>query len=752
MSKLRVGVLMGGKSIEREVSLNSGRTVCDHLDTQRYSVLPLFQTATNKLYILPWHFLHRGKISDFEHRLATQAELIKWDDLQHCVDFIYIAQHGRYAEDGTMQGILEVLNIPYIGSKILGSALSMDKIMQKKFLHLAHIATPCDVVVSPNQIVNFESYADTIKKQLLEKNIQFPYIVKPYKEGSSFGVSVVHHEGELLPALKKACFIDERNPQLVLIEEKIKGMEFTCITITDYKTNSIIALAPTEIVANPALQIFDYEQKYMPGKATEFTPARCDQQTLEKIKNVSIKVMEVLNLKNMARIDGFVKEDGSIIIIDPNSFSGAAPSSFLFREAAFYQMSHTQIINHLIETELESYGMLQSIIDQEKKDAAMADHKKIRVGVLMGGPSNEREISLESGRNITYKLSPHKYAALPIFVTNKMELFPLSQQQLVLNSTQEIAESLDQKNKIAWNDLATIVDFIFIGLHGGPGENGAVQGTLEMLGIPYNGSSVLASALCMDKFKTTQFLKAQGFDVPAAKLVNKEEWQLNKEATLKDILAALPLPLIVKPHDDGCSVMVQKIKKETDLATAIECIFANGKDHALIEECVLGMELTVGVVGNENPKALPPSQAVCMSEILSIEEKFLPGAGENQTPAPLPADTLSLVQKTLEMVYKAVDCKGYARIDCFYQKATQSPTGKERVVVLEINSLPGMTSATCIFHQAAEIGIKPMDFIDMIITLGFEQHKGSLAFNNIKSVDITQTTNEKAKQTLLSGK
>ena len=136
----------------------------------------------------------------------------------------------------------------------------------------------------------------------------------------------------------------------------------------------------------------------------------------------------------------------------------------------------------------------------------------------------------------------------------------------------------------------------------------------------------------------------------------------------------------------------------------------------------MGMELTVGVIGNEHPRALPPSQAVCTTDILSIEEKFLPGAGENQTPAPLPEHALAFVQRTMESAFKAVGAKGYARIDCFYQNALQSTTGKERVIILEINSLPGMTPATCIFHQAAEVGIKPMDFIDLIVTLGFEAH------------------------------
>ena len=112
------------------------------------------------------------------------------------------------------------------------------------------------------------------------------------------------------------------------------------------------------------------------------------------------------------------------------------------------------------------------------------------------------------------------------------------------------------------------------------------------------------------------------------------------------------------------------------------------------------MELTIGVIGNDFPMALPPSQTVCAKGILSIEEKFLPGQGENQTPAPISKDATILAQKTVENVFKAVNCKGYARIDCFYQNHEQSPTGKERIVIIEINTLPGMTPATCIFHQS----------------------------------------------------
>jgi D-alanine-D-alanine ligase len=726
MQKLRVGVLMGGKGIEREVSFNSGRTICDHLDTARYQITPLFQTKNNQLYILPWHFLHRGKTNDFEHRLQHEAQHIIWDELKNSVDFIYIAMHGRYAEDGTLQGFLEVLGIPYLGSGIFGSALGMDKIMQRSMLQAHSIETPRGITVYPYHINEYAQHRDAIMSKLSSAQLTLPLVIKPHKEGSSLGVSIIHDWNQLENALHEASSIHPGKQQAVIIEEKINGMEFSCICITDYKTGRWIALPPTEVVADQKDHIFNYEQKYMPGKAIEYTPARCNADMITNIQDMCIATTHALEFKTISRIDGFVTPDNRVVIVDPNSLSGMSPTSFLFREAALINMSHTQLINHLIETDLHSYGMLSAIIKQEKEQEMLQPTKKLRVAVLMGGNTNEREISLESGRNVVYKLSPQKYEPIPLFVNEQMELFHLNQQLLVRNSTKEIAELVTEDMKVTWSDLPQIADFVFIGLHGGLGENGGVQGTLEMLDMPYNGSSVLASALCMDKYKTTQFLKHQGFEVPQSMLLSKDGWLLDEQRTLTAIMSRFTFPLIVKPHDDGCSVMVHKTRDEQQLADALHDIFNHAKEHVLIEEWITGMELTVGVIGNDRAQALPPSQAVYSSDILSIEEKFLPGAGENQTPAPLPAESLRMIQDTIARAYEAVGCKGYARIDCFYQTAEQSPTKQERVVVLEFNTLPGLTPATCIFHQAAEIGIKPMDFIDLIITLGLQEHKSEI--------------------------
>ncbi len=358
MGTLRVGVLMGGRGNEKEVSFNSGRTVCDHLDTLKYEIIPLFQRSGGSLYLLPWRFLHRGKTSDFEHRLDTEAEKITWDSLKQRVDFIYIAMHGRFAEDGTIQGFLEVLRIPYLGSKVMASALGMDKVIQKEILKSNGIKVPRGIVIKPHEVSVYEKDLALLKKKLNEAQIDTPYIIKPSKEGSSLGISVVSDSAQLLDAIHNASAIDKTCIQAVLIEEFIRGMEFTCISITDYKTGNFIPLPPTEIIPEQNTHFFDYEQKYMPGRSTKFTPARTSPEIIKKIQETCIRVTAILGIQNISRIDGFVTKDEEIIIIDPNTLSGMAPSSFLFRQAAEINMTHTNLINHLIETELAYYNML----------------------------------------------------------------------------------------------------------------------------------------------------------------------------------------------------------------------------------------------------------------------------------------------------------------------------------------------------------------------------------------------------------
>lgn len=710
---INVGVLLGGKSIEREVSFNSGRTICDHLDTQLFKVIPIFQTVVGDLFILPWSFLYRGKIADFEHRLAHEATKIVWDDLPNLIDFVYIATHGKYGEDGRLQAILELFKIPYLGTKIFGSALGMNKLMHNHFLSAHGIQTPKGFGLSVDQIQNYD--AKLVKNLIQKHQLSFPLIVKPQSEGSSFGVFVVRDIQNLQVAITQSCFISGKLGQAVLVEEKIEGMEFTCIILTDYRNDNLMALPPTEILLRGGAQIFDYQQKYMPGAVDEKTPPSCSQQEIEKIQEICMQTMKALQFSNMARIDGFLTKDNRVVIIDSNPLSGMGPTTFLFRQAAEHGMGHGELINHLIKTELKNYQM-------EKQETIKITVPKIRVAVLLGGNTNERETSLNSGRNICYKLSSEKYEVTPIFVDNDMKLHILDNRLLVHTSTREIQENVAKAQPLAWSDLKNKADFVFNALHGGAGENGVVQGTLEMLEIPYNGPSVFASSLCMDKYKTNQFLKTQGFDVPDSLLFSKNDWKNKNFDSLHAFVNQVGYPCIVKPHDDGCSVMVSALQDEKKLHKALQIIFEQ-KDFALIEERIVGMELTVGVIGNTNPRAMAPSQSIAKNTILTSEEKFLPGAGENQTPALLPAEDILLVQRVVRDAFVAMHCQGYSRIDCFFQTEAQSLTGKKRIIILECNTLPALTPATCLFHQAAEEGLRPMDLLDEIVQLGLQAHK-----------------------------
>lgn len=751
---------MGGRSIESEVSFNSGRTICDHLDTALYEVFPIFQKKDGTLYKLPWHFLHRGKTSDFVDRLASEAVCLSWNQVADMIDIMYLALHGRYGEDGSIQGVLEVLGIPYVGSKLFASSQGMDKIILQKKLAALGIKTPETVCLSES-MVHLLSEKTNTAFDLFDHNtrLSFPVIVKPAHEGSSLGVCLAQDNQALYQAILHAGYINQQSVQSVLIQERLIGREFVAVCLQDFD-RSWRLLPITEIIKEVGTDFYDYDQKYMPGRASKITPAAFSPAVLACIEKTVIKIATALDCSTIIRIDGFVTQEEAVVILDLNTLPGTAPASFIFHQAAEIGMSHTALINHIITRELYFSGMMTDPQNytEGKKDLLITDQKKIRVAVLLGGVTHEREISLESGRNVCYKLSPEKYKVDPLFVTHKrlsplsknmsgyqglahntLFLYKLSPRQLLQNSTRDIESSLSLESLVAWSDLPQLYDFIFIALHGGAGENGAVQGMLEMLNLPYNGSGIHASALCMDKIKSTEFLRAAGNAIPDHIVITKSNWlSLNKdeqEKRAQEIRVLLGGEVVLKPHDDGCSVLVTKAADEQSLQAGLLNMFSLGKDTVLIEEYVRGIELTCGVIGNETIIVMPPSEVVSSSAILSLEEKFLPGQGENQTPARLSDQAMILVKERIKIIYQELGCKGYARIDCFYQDQKQSPTGQERLVFIECNTLPALTPATCIFHQAAEIGLRPMDFVDTLVQLGFDAHTHQQTCGRSKATD-----------------
>ncbi len=346
----------------------------------------------------------------------------------------------------------------------------------------------------------------------------------------------------------------------------------------------------------------------------------------------------------------------------------------------------------------------------------------LRVGVIMAGMSSEREISLESGRNIYNNLDLSKYEGVPIFLDRKGRLWEMTLPLLVQNTTADIESRLEKEaTRIPYEKLKEVVDFIYIGLHGKYGEDGCLQGLLELLGIPYTGSGILASAMGMDKHMTRRLLAAAGIRVPRYLPISEKAWQEQREEMEKKIEETLGYPCVVKPTREGCSTGLSVVREAEGLAPAMERAF-QWDTACLVEELLRGTEITCGVIGSENPVVFLPTETPPRGDFLTVEEKFLPGEGENITPARIPQEMIEKVQKVMLEAYKALGTKVYARLDGFIVDG--------EVIITETNTLPGMTPSTCIFHQAAEEGMSPMDLVTRVIKLSLEAHsrkKGPLA-------------------------
>lgn len=340
---------------------------------------------------------------------------------------------------------------------------------------------------------------------------------------------------------------------------------------------------------------------------------------------------------------------------------------------------------------------------------------RIRVGVMMAGVSSEKEVSLESGRNIFSKMDRKRYEPSAVFMDSKSAFWEIPIKLLMRNSTRDIEVDLQEEaTYIPYEDLKKRYDFIYIGLHGKYGEDGCVQGLLELLQIPYTGSGVLASALGMDKYTARRVLSMSGIDVPKTIPVERRDWEKDRDRIVARIGRELGYPVVTKPTREGCSTAVKKVVSGEGIPDALAAAF-EWDNTVIVEEFLSGIEVTCGVIGNDDPLALTPSETIPTQEILSLEDKFLYGQGENKTPARVPEEVLKRIQETAVAAYRALGLKVYSRIDMFLRK-------DGRIAVLEPNSLPGMTPSTVLFHQAAASGMTQTDLITRVIELSLEAH------------------------------
>jgi D-alanine-D-alanine ligase len=846
--KIRVGIVFGGSSREREVSFAGGRTVYDCLDRTVFEAIPLFIDSYHQVIELDWQYIYKGTIRDFYpprtlavgepgngyiegHPLggdpAFQVEaagqvgrLRSLEELKTLVDVVFLCLHGSNGEDGSIQGLLQWLGIPYTGAGIWGSSFGSDKELQHRILNYHGFEVPRYRVVVPDKPL-----------QPAIDWVGVPAVVKIPTEGSSLGVAVCQTVADVRAACELFFAPPYAAPRL-LVEAYLQGTEFSIVVI-ERSDGTSTALPPTQILTPDVM--FDYNAKYLPGRVNKKTPMELPTDVQLRIADEAIRLKDTFGLDVYARIDGFLTPDNRIYLNDPNTTSGMLPGSFFFHQAAEFGFTPTAFLTHIIQTSLltrirESFKQAHEVharlLQHMVHARAQQDYKR-RIGVVMGGYSFERHISMESGRNIFEKLnSSTDYRPIPYFLLHNtwlqslgelsvfegraphtlpvegFSLWQLPIQLMLKENADDIANQIiswiknpephpvvetlyeafvgSQVPPVAVNrepryqpldTLAEAIDFCFIALHGRPGEDGTLQALLERHDIPYNGSGPESSALTIDKYRTNRHLALQGFRTADQRVFTRTEWVTNPDAVLEEACERFGLPLIAKPVDDGCSSAVAKIKTREQLADYLNLLFYlypsqtralrerlginpaeefPFRDSVLIERFI-GLEpgyqriveVTVGVrqwyddTGRPVYQAFAPSETVALESILSLEEKFLAGEGQNLTPAQFSADPAvqehvqALVQQTMQAVAQAVDVRGYCRIDAFVRLGQSTAIDQlpdVEVWIIEVNSLPGMTPATVIFHQAACEGLTPLGFIDWIIRQGTaEAHHKALA-------------------------
>ena len=331
MSRIKVAVLMGGTSAEREVSLSTGRQILNALDPEKYTVYALDTASGQK-------FLPAGVTQPLAqlHAADSAAEITALPQLPQAApeerpDVVFIALHGKGGEDGTVQGMLEVLGIRYTGSGVLASALAMDKAMAKRVLSGVGVRLPQDVAIKRGH---------TMQRGALP----LPLIVKPNAQGSTIGMTVVHQESEIEAALATAFEYDDT----VLVEQFITGTEIT-VPILGNETLEILPIV--EIVPNGGF--YDYKAKYTAGETDEIVPARISDAVAIEARRIAKRCHQTLGCRGMSRTDMIVTPTGEIYTLEVNTIPGMTPTSLLPRSAEAAGFTFSQLLDKLIGLALE---------------------------------------------------------------------------------------------------------------------------------------------------------------------------------------------------------------------------------------------------------------------------------------------------------------------------------------------------------------------------------------------------------------
>lgn len=304
---VRVAILMGGRSAEREVSLNTGQQVAEALESIGYETMCIDSGSPG-----------------FVTELSAASPKV-----------VFVCLHGRFGEDGTVQGMLELLEIPYVGSGVLASALAMDKVMSKHFFAQMGIPSPAYVHVRRQEPVDIRAVTEALGPKT---------VVKPANEGSAIGVTISHEPDELPSAIDEALRFDDN----VLVEEFVPGVE---VTVGVLGNEELMALPTLEIV--PEHEFYDYESKYVPGMSRHIIPARVSEEARTECQRLALLAHRAFGCRGMSRSDTIVDADGRTQMLEVNTIPGMTRTSLLPDAARAAGIEFPRLCERLVELALE---------------------------------------------------------------------------------------------------------------------------------------------------------------------------------------------------------------------------------------------------------------------------------------------------------------------------------------------------------------------------------------------------------------
>lgn len=654
---MRVAILTGGPSPERGISLNSARSLADHLEDGVVRVDPIvYFDVRRRAHLISRKMLYSNTPEDFDFKLSSASEPLSGAHLAQVLaaaDLVFPVMHGEFGEDGQIQGMLEEARLPYVGSGPQSSAVAYDKWLAHGALGERGITVVPSVLCSADEPDGTGSDHDLALVRGCDT-----VVVKPAAGGSSIGVEVVG-QSERVDAVARAVQIHGR----VVVQPFLRGAELTTVVLEG--GDGPVALLPLE-VTRPGFRrspIFSFEDKYLASDDVRYhCPPDRPEQVIAAIRDHAERTFAALGLRDFARVDCWLV-DGEILVSDVNPVSGMEQNSFLFIQAAQAGMTHRDVLRRIVASACRRLH-LEPPVDAWRRSVPAPGRR--RIPVLFGGTTAERHVSVLSGTNVWLKLlHSERFEPAPYLLEDESSVWSLTYPSALRHSPEQIAaacrdapavEPVRQAlaadvhrrlglapwqatipsgapRRTSLDEMLDGQDFVFIALHGGIGENGSLQSRLESRGIAFNGSGSGPSRLCADKYETG--LRLSGLDrsgihtAPRVRILLGDAVGRTPPELWQELVAACGTGrLVAKPLDDGCSTGVVPLQDEHELERYLAAM--TGGERLLVGADFLGLDDSQIV---ELPTS--PVERILVEAFIDTDDVSVDLSGDGETPATL---------------------------------------------------------------------------------------------------------------------